>query len=327
MQLKFCKLQFKTPLHLGIRENWLESTDTQVHSDTLYSAICHAWRLLYGSESLEHDLLKNQSVLISSCFPWWKDRFYLPFARNLFPSDKDLKKVRYIEKSDWEKILAGQDFNNSMDRLPRPGASYNEDSPISPPQTPWKVYETPRIGVNRQNNMTDQAFYFLSQIEFMEDAGLYFFYDVDTKINDRWLAALRLMADEGLGGDRSVGKGWMHPPQFSAMDISSPVNADGCILLSLYYPLDSEYSVLQKGYYELIERRGYIYSPDGTSLQRQPVRMITEGSVFPVQPEQMVGGIVDVTPEIFNSHRVYRYGRAFGIPCMTGGLCETKTQN
>ena len=62
--------------------------------------------------------------------------------------------------------------------------------------------------------------------------------------------------------------------------------------------------------YDLLARRGWVTSPEGGHLRRQTVRMFAEGSVFPGGGARP-GRLVNVTPEAFAGHRVYRYCYAF----------------
>ncbi len=58
MLFHLCKIKPKGPIHLGERENFLEATETFVHSDIFFSAFCHSYLLLYGNRELEN-LLEN----------------------------------------------------------------------------------------------------------------------------------------------------------------------------------------------------------------------------------------------------------------------------
>ena len=67
-----CKLKPKAHFHLGDKEAVLEKTSDYIHSDTLFSAICNAYRLLYGNEGLQEVLKlfegREPPFLISSAF-------------------------------------------------------------------------------------------------------------------------------------------------------------------------------------------------------------------------------------------------------------------
>ena len=67
-----CKLNPKADFHLGDKEAVLEKTSDYIHSDTLFSAICNVYRLLYGNEELQEVLKlfedREPPFLISSAF-------------------------------------------------------------------------------------------------------------------------------------------------------------------------------------------------------------------------------------------------------------------
>src|SRR5262245_6637674 len=72
------QLVFRTPFHIGGRGVGLETTGVHVPADTLFSALCIAWRELYGADSLLQNLLEpfraaGQGALpflLSSAFPF-----------------------------------------------------------------------------------------------------------------------------------------------------------------------------------------------------------------------------------------------------------------
>ena len=88
MKFKYCKLIPQSPLHLGERESWQEGSSVFIHSDTLFSGLCHCYGLLYGEGELKNflDKIRDEKVLqISSAFPFWEDRLYWPIPKNQIP--------------------------------------------------------------------------------------------------------------------------------------------------------------------------------------------------------------------------------------------------
>ncbi len=87
--------------------------------------------------------------------------------------------------------------------------------------------------------------------------------------------------------------------------------------LSLYHPTREEVDGgrLGEAYYRLRVRRGWVGSAEGQGLRGKAVRMLAEGSVIYGGD---AGDLVDVTPEGFAAHRVYRYGLAFPIAVEAG---------
>lgn len=58
---------------------------------------------------------------------------------------------------------------------------------------------------------------------------------------------------------------------------------------------------------------------DAKNLRRRTVRMFSEGSVFSAESNSgLYGGLVNVKPEDFAEHEVYRYGYAFAVPLEVG---------
>ena len=320
--MNFVKLKPKSSLHLGIREGWTEGTETFIHSDTLFSAFCHSYLLLYGEKELKNllDRFIKDSLpfLISSTFPFWDNEFYFPVPKNQIPEEKELKKVQFVVKEDFEKLLQGERLNQEMKTIP----------PLNTEEKsmPWKIQNVPHVSLSRFSNQPGEGFFHSGEVWFNKEAGLFFLVSfVDKDFEKEFKATINLLADEGIGGDRSSGKGLFEIPVFGETEIKFPKEANGFLTLSLYFPQKGEVSNLSKGFYELIERKGYIFSPSCQSLRRKSVRMFAEGSLFP--KDKIKGELVDVTPELSEKigllHKVYRYGLPFLIPC---GL-EIKDEN
>jgi CRISPR-associated protein Csm4 len=321
MNFTACRLSFVSGLHLGERENWREGSGYLAHSDTLFGAFCHGYRLLYGEADLVTLLAGFQEgeppFRLSSAFPYWDDIFYLPVPRCQLPRSKETKKIAFVGLSEWGRLTAGE----SLEALGSDAAVLPRLNVKPPRDKPWTVADIPRVGLNRFTAHPDENFFYFGETWFQEGAGLYFLFSVtDALLDKRFRAVWRLLAHEGLGGDRSVGKGQFQAPDFIPLDIPAPIESDHLVCLSLYYPGPGELAGLDQGYYDLVDRRGYIFSPTRQSFRRRPVRLFSEGSVFPCPPERR-GLLVDVTPEGFDVHPVFRYGLAFTLPCrLPGGL-------
>jgi CRISPR-associated protein Csm4 len=315
MKYKYCKLKPTTPLHLGERETWREGSSVFIHSDTLFSGICHCYGMLYGQDELKNFLKKEKeerSLIFSSAFPFWDNNLYFPIPKTQIPEDKEAYKIKFIEQAGFEQLLTGK----SLEELTAQGFKVIPRKEI--PHTPWEMVNVPRITLNRfSNHPVENGGYFHSgRVYYQDSAGFFFLYQTrDEQTEQKFQAAMRLLADEGIGGDRSCGNGLMEIPEFSEVEVNVPTNVNGELTLSLYFPDEAEIGTLADGHFELLERKGYIYSPFGQSLRRCSLRMFTEGSVFPIV-ENRVGSMEDVCPEIFKDHPVYRMGMFFGIPCV-----------
>lgn len=313
MKLTICQFRPKGPLHLGEREGWLEGTNTFIHSDTLFSAFLNAFLLLFGKKELENLIGKFKNYeppfLISSAFPYWQESLFFPVPKNQISIEKKVKKIEFVEQKGFEELLQGKRLDNFLDKLKT--IPQEEE-----PHYPWDIENVPRVGLSRFDNHPGERFFYFGEVNYKENAGFFFLIKyLNKEFKDKFEATIRLLADEGIGGDRSSGKGFFELLTFKEIEIKVPENADGVITLSLYYPKDeSEIIGIKNGFYELLERKGYIYSPYCKTLRRKSIRMFVEGSIFPKPPERL-GKLVSVKPDIFTIHEVYRYGYIFDLPC------------
>jgi len=352
--MKVCKLQPKSHFHLGEKGTVLEKTSNYVHSDTLFSAICNAYRLLYGNEELETMLegFKRQEppFLISSAFAYADDILTLPLPLSIdwdryvdaeiieelnaerkdrdeidsFDLRKKLKRVKFVSArifrdvtQDARRIKRYINDNNIIQGI------LFDDTAVEGLRTRFKVnenndikifgnLEVPRVVIDRKTNSSH--IYHFGEVTFATDCGLYFLMDLRLKEYEKKLdAAISVLGDEGIGGDRTYGKG-LFKPKFEEIEVNmAPKNY--FVTLSLYYPKKEEIAMLKERYYGLVNRGGWIYSPDAKNLRRRTVRMFSEGSVFSTESNSgLYGGLADVKPDEFAEHEVYRYGYAFAVP-------------
>jgi CRISPR-associated protein Csm4 len=326
LHLRTVTIRLRSSIHLGEREGWLEDTSALPLADTLFSAFCNGYRLLYGGQALTQFLnmfsTENIPVRISSAFPEWDGFRYFPIPLNQTSAEKELKKICWVEQNGFERLLKGERLedvitNSQASCLP---LRFIDESDVKKPSMPWDIQEVPRIGLDRTHNDPGDSYFYFGQTWFRPGASFFFLADVGNDIHwEHFKAVWRVLADEGIGGDRSVGNGLYHEPSFGSLNLSVPDYADGCLLLSLFYPLQSEQDVFTNAYYEFIERKGYLYSPLAQGLRRQGVRLFKTGSVLST-PKPLAGMLVPVTPGIFSDHEVYRYGIAMTVPCfLTGG--------
>ncbi|MCX7837764.1 MAG: type III-A CRISPR-associated RAMP protein Csm4, partial [candidate division WOR-3 bacterium] len=257
MNFTVCQFKPKGPFHLGEREGWLEGTNTFIHSDTLFSAFLNAFLLLFGEKELENLISSFENneppFLISSAFPYWQDLLFFPVPKNQISIEKKVKKIEFVEQRGFEELLKGKRLDNLLNGLKK--IPQDEE-----PYYPWSVENVPRVGLSRFDNHPGERFFYFGQISYKDNAGLFFLIKyLNKSFKDKLEATMRLLADEGIGGDRSSGKGLFELLNFREIEIKVPDDADGVITLSLYYPKDeSEIKGIEKGFYELLERKGYI---------------------------------------------------------------------
>jgi CRISPR-associated protein Csm4 len=172
----------------------------------------------------------------------------------------------------------------------------------------------PRVTVDRQQSLS--TLYHMGQVYFRQGCGFYLLVDdkgPDGAAHRCYLeSALHTLGELGLGGRRSVGLG-----QFDigpAQEVSPPAASvpEAHLLMSLYHPARDEVGggILKGARYELIVRRGWIFSPDDASQRRRSVRMLAEGALLPWAP---TGDMLNAAPLGF-PHPVYRSGIALTLP-------------
>jgi CRISPR-associated protein Csm4 len=322
MKFNLCRMKPKTPLHLGEREYWQEGSSAYIHSDTIFSAFCNGYGLLYGQDALNTvflDKFKDNPIFtISSAFPYWEDVLYFPVPFNQFSQLKEVRKIQFVEKVGFERMLKGERLENIYQSIKTiPGRIK--------PQYPWELENIPRVTLNRRNNHPTEegGFFHSGRVVYRKNAGLFFLVQFnDSTFQKLFQGVMNLMADEGFGGDRSVGSGLMEKPIFEQVDIDVPDSSNGNVILSLYFPKtgSKEFNQLDQSYYELLNRKGYIFSPQNKSYRRKSVRMFKEASLFPSDVKRK-GELVDVCPEVYkDQHPVYRYGYFMGVPCNMEGF-------
>ena len=320
------KLKFRSSFHLSTNGFADENSDVTIHSDTMYSAICHAMGMLYGSQVVS-DFIASQSIRISSCFPYFNDDLYFPRPLNSLKGTldnatstqrKSLKKVKFLSKQEFEKALRG---NLTFEDL------YSKNKAELP--SFFKKQEIPRVTIDRVSNAA--SIFNFEQVVFQnytnetdpsknKQSGLYFMVDYKAnaeKFKVKFEAALRLLGDEGIGADNTVGKGLFRVTKLeNELELDCPTNASNYMLLSLYSPSDEELKKLKADEcsYEYITRNGWS-SVQQMNQRRYSVRMLCEGSVvnYPVEGENKIVLASSISGAPFD---VFRYGQTISLPIL-----------
>ena len=148
---------------------------------------------------------------------------------------------------------------------------------------------------------------------FYENAGLFFLVEFnDENTRKKFDASLKLLGDNGIGADRTIGRGDFSFTYEEHSYFQKPTDNQYALLLSLYLPSEEEIKggLLNKSWYNLKERKGYISHFLLKNLIRKPLTMLTEGSIISYQGRRQ-GIIVDVSssPQM----KIYRNGKAFFV--------------
>ncbi len=183
----------------------------------------------------------------------------------------------------------------------------------------FKIDKVPKIAVDRVTRATNLFHTGFVQFAWEKDkAGLYFLLELSPegeKLADKLQAALELLGEEGIGGERSSGAGrfnvnWLNLPE-NWKQVVDFKDRKYHSILSLFWDSRITADCLENASYEIQERGGWIAE---SQLRRKMVRMFAEGSVFLSPPQGM---LVDVTPHEFEKlkkHKIYRSGISLSLP-------------
>jgi CRISPR-associated protein Csm4 len=301
------KLRFRAPLHIGSSTLGEEDTYDYAPSDTLFSALCHAYLGAFGVDDLVELLGRFDSrnleppFLVSSAFPYCGDTLFLPLPR-LAPKERAGETERgdrkLLKDAAWVSL---EDFTRLLDGGAPAGIEANRD------RLPRKEL-LPRVALDRESS--NSSIYYVRRAAFPENGGLWALLDVrDETLESRLRQSLHLLGDMGLGGERTMGCGFFEP-EFAEPPQALTRLLDGeapYIALSRVSPGPEE-AAAKVERYTLVESRGWMQSPTGLQRKRRSAWFFAEGSTF---AERVRGRLLDVTPQDGPGHPVYRYG--FGM--------------
>jgi len=354
------QLAARSPFHLGERGVGIEETSLRLHADTLFSALCLTMRELghdldrylggFPRWTAGKMLPAQPPLRLSSAFPYAGAVFFFPRPQlplTLSGSEvprlaKTLKRIRWVSQPIVRRVLAGQPVDDLL--LHADGAVRDElllqggrvwvtpgelvqlsgfRDPRSGAIRMWHVHAVPRVTVDRITSRSEV--FSAGRVRFAAGCGLFCLVDFEDEAErPAFEAALRALGDAGVGGERSIGHGQYELGPPGTMSWPDFVAAEGYVTLSPYWPAQDEVQsgVLKDGRYRILNRRGWVASPDGMNLRRRGVRMLVEGSLLRQRPR---GALVDVKPIDDPTlphnvpHAVWRYGLAFPVPCRLAG--------
>lgn len=315
----------------------------ELRSDTLWAALCWALRSVYDESTLTEILkaytsgVDSAAFYLSSAFPYLEEEgdkvcFFpaplLPFRQSELLTDiesmspeeiklavrkdkKRLKQQAYLTQSHFEYLISGREASWGPKEAPavvgRP-MTHNTISRLTGSTLTIKENEEDEEG-SGQLFHTDE-FYLKG-----ENTGLFFLLKGNLEIVK---PALRFIEHEGLGGDRSTGKGRFQVSEPEAFHLHTPSDANAIMSLSLYHPTEAELAqwpgpekrLLN---YKLESRLGR------THLQKQhlhdrPLLFFKEGSSFPkYQNGKSIYGLNAVTGKHAAGFDIQRYGYGFMV--------------
>ena len=319
---RIIKLKNLTPRHIGDgREDSYDFASAIIDSDSISSALASIFAENHTSEETLHWM---QKLRISSSMPWQGGHYFLPSPvgrLNVEVEDlseelsrKKMKKIKYLDVNFWEQIANGCGL-----KIPS-SAIHDEflcNDALFDQLITSRVHE--RVCVTLDETEDATPFYF-NWHYFRQDAGLYFIVaDIDDDGFSKLVELFRMLGEQGIGTDRSVGGGGFEVDT-GVISVSTPAYANAQILLSTFIPSEEEIGLfdLEHSRYKLLRRGGYMAGSSIEALRhlhRREIFLFTTGSVFATSAT-LVGKVVDLAPS-WNSpdmHPVYRSGIPFVLP-------------
>lgn len=278
--------------------NDLDTGYPVLHSDTLFSLIISA---LAELDKLPESI-PDSDIKISSAFPFYQDYLFFPmphdfsqeFTGILLPTP-----CYFIS----QPVLSAY-FNETLSELAilQSGCFLAEDShPLHFIYPLWITQNSPVL-------QSDKAYH--QAYRFRDEAGLFFLAQgSDSDIADI-KTALDFLTDEGIGRNRSIGRGTFSFEQFH-FEFEKPSDTKH-LLLSLYHPTENELDQIFCNVSD-IRWKQRAFTPFFSSLREAKfMLMATEGSIF-TAPTHNMGSVV----KIFNENKkletqtpIYRSGKA-----------------
>ncbi len=318
------KLRPSRPWRIGPASGARDRVDLIYHSDTLYSAITHAMRMLGRLEYWLEVTARSSAedgplVKVSSMFPFFGDTLYVTPPRHIWPPAPSVRVhyagARFIPLSLVESIFAGKALQD--ERWTVDGVS--ECLVPAGKSGPFRLGLRSSAAVDRLTGVSEP--HRTACLEFAPKSGLWFGVSFADEIaRDQWSdplrAAIRLLADSGFGGERSRGWGRAHTPEFRDGKLpqllykGTTLGPQATWLLSLLSPAPSDVVDWEQGSYSTSVRGGRVDSPAGLGASKKLLTMVDEGSVLHASVLQ--GSAPDVAPTGF-SHPVFHAGWAFSI--------------
>ena len=295
-KLKFYKLHFSTPLHLGdSRDDYSISLQT-IQSDTIYAALTSCLAKI-GKEIPENGDL---GFSVSSLFPFYQKKeekakteensdkeagaetkkensavyFFPKPLRQTLPKLKDvekaktIKKVSWIDKDHFERVLAGDVLFEKENDINNVKGKFLTEKEIDNNFIDGEV--SPRVLVSRTMSEDAMPFY-MDRIYFKDYSGLFFIAEGDTLLLDK---ALNILQYEGIGTDRNIGNG-LFSYDMEEVDMKLPEESDYAVSMSMFIPeskvqLDNMVSG-NKVAYDFTRRGGWITTAPFNTFRKNTI--------------------------------------------------------
>lgn len=193
-----------------------------------------------------------------------------------------------------------------------------------------RVYDThqvPRVTVDRISSAS--SIFHAGRVSFSPGCGLWFgirWQKPEAPVSpsaysfqNAFQQSLSVLADDGLGGERTVGYGGFQWEETPPLELPDPAEGGLIWLLSRYHPCDRELptALTASPGYALTAVAGWLRTWQGAAQRRQRLWLVAEGSLVYAAGAGPWGDLTDVRPRYRNPdgdlpHPVWRYGLALG---------------
>lgn len=333
MKLETWNIQGDSGFHFGIQGIGQEESSVVLPSDSLFAALVSQLALIEPSQSVSDWCSAFQAdppFLLTNAFPRSKDVLFFPFPRNLRGQlsedqiDTKLQKrisfvsqeiLRELLKGNKEPIYKAHQLQEgsvliSEQELAGLGDDLRKQGVI------WKVMKRPRVTIGRKSSQSN--LFHTGLTAFSPGCGLWFGF-IWRKRNpdeqERIELLLKVLADSGIGGERSAGFGVAAITKGKELDL--PNIAKGpALLLNRYIPQDGEWSCLKHddARYQVVEAGGWAQISQQKAQRRKSTVLLEAGSVLGDVINDPLGCMLDVRPtydvEISIPHPIWRMGYA-----------------
>lgn len=317
------KLHFDRAVHFGTSDSSLSLYSTADHfcADTLFSALCHTARALYGDAGIEKLCKQAESgeLLLSDSMPWrnenGKDIFFLPKPCISSESKQDIPAQlrKRIKKQCWMPINDVDNFQSAL----------SGKKQYVPNDAPFGVMDTRTFAAIKDDE--DTRPYQVETFRFFPNCGLYFLAACNTKEQFQELYQLvQALGLSGIGGKVTSGLGTFSvEPMVMLRDaqdqqlrwlqkaLARP-NPKHYLLLTTSLPQEDELATaLENAQYQLVRRGGYVQSDtfSNTPQRKSTQYFLSAGAML---THSFSGALFNTVKS--GKHPVYRYAK----PIMLG---------
>ena len=350
MQALVLKCRSGVRFHFG--ETSLLDTSEILHADTLFSALANTYATAYDAAEEWVGHVREGRIRFTSGLPCaalsWRPEpvFFVPrpplryTAADDDPSAaKRLRYVRYVSTGVLAEIRAHLQPAPSRDAvpactldllaLPRIGGGYAcTDAELAPVpartlsvEPLYSIQTLPRVQVRTatvEDNFYHAAGVAPATLDLPDGQSIrgHFYVLVEHSLDEaawqRFLACVRLLADEGIGGERTAGYGWFDEvKEVSAPHLAASGSEPLSLSLSPVIPADDEEFARAIRYDLFVRGGGSLGERGDPDMHRRRVRMLREGALF---RGSVRGRLVDVSPKVNPfPHPLLRSGINFSL--------------